>query len=583
MKQTISLRDGAIGYSASPGQVVAMLGVATAGPTDSSRLCATPSAVQDTYTRGKLVDRCGTYFEQGAPGALLVTRCAAGTAGSIPAYNGAIATALAGNNAGNAFAGISFVGPRNIEVAFAAAWDGGNILITGTDVTDTAQTETITASAGNTVKGAKVFKTVTAIAKGAVGAAADTAAPKYGNKTAALSGTDAQLALSGTPLEDLDVIAQVTRDGSVGAGTSACKISYDGGDSFDAETPIPAGGVVTGQYGLTFTFTGSALKSGDAFRQLTIGPTATTNDLSAALAVLAASQYSDFRFLHIIGALTGAQAAVVNAWVNSRRAVGQWFQVLCEVRDYNSGESDATWQASLLSDFASLVAPYGQLSGVPGHWETVMPAGRGIQRRSWAWSVGNKIASTTPGKHPGAPGEAGPLDGMYTPITGVQPNTHDERLQPGLGGSSGRFLTVQTHLGRDFLGQWYIGDGDGLRSPGTFAAGTSDYSLWTNVELVMILAKALQLKNTLLLGRQLATKKDGTLFEWAAKKLDKELTAWAKARLVTPGYAQGVNVVVSRTEPIYSTLKLPYSATVKPFALVQWVAADIGFEAAIVA
>ena len=66
------------------------------------------------------------------------------------------------------------VHPRSVQVVFAASWDGGNITITGYDQFGRAQTELITASAGNTVQGVKVWKTITLVAKSAVGAQADT-------------------------------------------------------------------------------------------------------------------------------------------------------------------------------------------------------------------------------------------------------------------------------------------------------------------------------------------------------------------------------------------------------------------------
>lgn len=61
--------------------------------------------------------------------------------------------------------------PRNVTCTFEALWDAGNITVTGTDQFDVAQTEVIVANAGAAVLGTKIFKTVTAAAKGAVGAA----------------------------------------------------------------------------------------------------------------------------------------------------------------------------------------------------------------------------------------------------------------------------------------------------------------------------------------------------------------------------------------------------------------------------
>lgn len=72
--------------------------------------------------------------------------------------------------------------PRSLQVAFAAAWDGGNIVVTGFDQFNNPQTETITAVAGSTVQGVKIWKTISTIAKTAVGATANAATSGPGSK-----------------------------------------------------------------------------------------------------------------------------------------------------------------------------------------------------------------------------------------------------------------------------------------------------------------------------------------------------------------------------------------------------------------
>jgi hypothetical protein len=59
--------------------------------------------------------------------------------------------------------------PRNVRATFGANWDGGDIVITGTNQFGRAQTETITGAAGSVVVGAAVWKTITSVAKTAVG------------------------------------------------------------------------------------------------------------------------------------------------------------------------------------------------------------------------------------------------------------------------------------------------------------------------------------------------------------------------------------------------------------------------------
>ncbi len=55
--------------------------------------------------------------------------------------------------------------PRNLRVVKAASWDGGTILVTGTDQFDAAQTELFPALTAGTEVGTKIFKTVTAAVK----------------------------------------------------------------------------------------------------------------------------------------------------------------------------------------------------------------------------------------------------------------------------------------------------------------------------------------------------------------------------------------------------------------------------------
>jgi hypothetical protein len=62
--------------------------------------------------------------------------------------------------------------PRNVSAVAAATWDGGSIVVTGTDQFGAIISETLAAVASTTVYGTKVFKTITSIAHTAVGVAA---------------------------------------------------------------------------------------------------------------------------------------------------------------------------------------------------------------------------------------------------------------------------------------------------------------------------------------------------------------------------------------------------------------------------
>lgn len=59
--------------------------------------------------------------------------------------------------------------PRNLRCTFGADWDGGDVIITGTDQFGAAATETFTGTADSVQVGLVIFKTVTSIRKAAVG------------------------------------------------------------------------------------------------------------------------------------------------------------------------------------------------------------------------------------------------------------------------------------------------------------------------------------------------------------------------------------------------------------------------------
>lgn len=72
--------------------------------------------------------------------------------------------------------------PRNLIITFAASWDGGDVVVVGTNQFDVAVTETFASNAGSTRVGTKIFKTVTSVAHTVVGVAADAYSTGDGDK-----------------------------------------------------------------------------------------------------------------------------------------------------------------------------------------------------------------------------------------------------------------------------------------------------------------------------------------------------------------------------------------------------------------
>lgn len=105
-------------------------------------------------------------------------------AAPVAADNVTVSAAVA-SNAANTFPGpfgaIETWG-RNVRCVFAASYDGGNVTVVGTDQFGQVISETIVASAGSTVSGVKIFRTVTGISKATVGATSNTVSVGLGLK-----------------------------------------------------------------------------------------------------------------------------------------------------------------------------------------------------------------------------------------------------------------------------------------------------------------------------------------------------------------------------------------------------------------
>lgn len=382
-------------------------------------------------------------------------------------------------------------------------------------------------------------------------------------------GSTGAVAASGTPIDHAALRVTIVRAGGVGVG--AFTVSTDDLPTPGPVTTIPGGGTyaVPG-LGVTLTFSGT-FDLGDVFTSTVVGPTSTAGDLLAALAVLSGLSDVDGGEAHILGGITGAMAALITTWLAQERAAGRDWIVYAETRDYNGGESKTDYVTALRSDFASVLEPVGALEVVPGWWETVVP-NQGIFRRSNAWNMVTQVWSLPYWVHPVSKRDGGgAVPGFYTPVGGSTPNTHDERLTPGLGGSNGRFMTMQSFPG--VPGQWYIGDSTGKRSPGTMAAGTSDWSLLMYARLGNRARRFLQKFALELLGRFLDTKEDGRLTGGELMGLQADTESALGAAL--KGAVQSVEVTFSATEITKDTKRIPYLAKLKTYAYVLDVAGSI--------
>lgn len=423
------------------------IGPATKGDFNTVTPFSNLSDVVSTHEAGDLVDSLALGFEKLSLQYGL--RCATNTAGSIATrtrVHAQVLASLAGGPPTDFPGPITFATDSNVEADFSAGWDGGNIVITGTDLDGNAQTETLTAAAGTTVKGVKVFKanSITGITKSLVGTTGNVNLWQGTKTKVGSTSTNSKATVSGTPNASYRLRWRVTKGGDVASGTPAFEFSIDGLNYIGPVT-IPAGGVYALptylHTGLTITFVGTSLIAGDTFKQDTIGPTFNNSDLTAALTAANASTY-DFEAIHICGPVDDTLCATITTFINSAETQNtpKWYLVVVETRDINQysspAETEAQWMTALAGatpGFAN-VADY-RIGAVAGHANVLSPVSGFYQRRSGAWPYVTRLMSISVGTSP-----AQTSDG---PISGVSELYHDEGLREGLNGE--RFTTLRTY------------------------------------------------------------------------------------------------------------------------------------------
>lgn len=522
------------------------------------------------FKTGPLVDSAAIGFEKLSLQYLM--RCAASTAGTYPTrtrVHAAVLATLAGGPPTPFPGPFTLATDSNIECDFAAGWDGGNILITGTDLDGNAQTETLTAAAGTTVKGVKVFKagSITAMSKSLVGVAASAVNTFQGTKTKAATGTNSKFTVTGTPTDAYRVRVRMTTGGDVAAGTPAFEYSLDGGNNYVGPVLVPAGGVYTVDTalgtGLTFTFVGTATVATDAFAQDTVAPTFNNTDLTNALTAANASVY-DFECIHIIGTVDATFAATISTFAQAAEVQNtpKWYVIIVEPRDIGThdspAETETAWKTAIsgVSPGFVNVADY-RIGAVAGYGEVLSPLTGRIQRRSLGSTYAARLMSISVGTSP-----AQTSDG---PVSGVSALYHDEGLSEGL--NNERFTTFRTY-GKQLPG-YFVTLGLQLKPNG------SDYR---KVQSLRTVNKCMRLTYSELLyyieSKVKVNSKTGRILEKQAVAIELPIVTLLKE--VLGDDITEPRVTVDRTVNIITTSKLVVTVGIVPVGYAEFIYGKIG-------
>lgn len=391
-----------------------------------------------------------------------------------------------------------------------------------------------------------------------------------------VSGSDGALAITGLPTDGYkSIIVTITTAGKVALGTPQAQISWDGGINNGAIFTIPVGGVYTPTdpaSGLTFNFSNgtTGFKVGDKFTFSCTAPTANSSDWVNAMDALRADETSDWEFFRLIGPSSSAIFAAVIAEINLMRLDGRFVWAMLEARDNSSGETETAWMTSIKAEFASSVAPQGQIVIAAGYGYLTSAVSGRVYWRPLATPMAARVTNAADyAEHLGAT-SGGPLPGLVHGPDGFTIVSHDERKVPGL--APARFLTAATVVGQK---GYFIGD-PGKLEPATFSQLLSDYRKMMYMRVAMRAANLAVIIGSQLLGAKIETNKNGTINDRFAKEIEQVWRARLKAAMV-PADLQDIDVQISRTTNIKVTGNVPTKLVMDSYAYAEEVDFTLAF------
>jgi len=368
------------------------------------------------------------------------------------------------------------------------------------------------------------------------------------------------LTFTASPLDTYDIRITVTTGGALGVGVFT--YSVDGGNNVSGQILIPSGGVyaIPGT-GVVATFSSATYVVGDVYKRGTTTAAYSGSDATAALTALLADP-NEWGFIHVIGmGANAAAAASLAATVDTQMTAAEssfryvWSAIECPTTEADS---------ALATAFASFASTRIMVcAGDIGHQSTL--TGRVIRRNS-AVAITSRIAAIPPGEDPAWVGSP---KGALRNIRSLYPNGGSTSWsQTTL--NANRFATVRKFTGRAV---YYVTNGNMM------AASGSDFNFVQRRRVMDVACRVVRQRGLLLLNSSIQVdRKTGFIFGPKAVEIEDSINAALKNAIVDTGDASGCSVVVSLTENILATNRLPISVRVLPLAYAKSIPVTIGFQ-----
>lgn len=372
---------------------------------------------------------------------------------------------------------------------------------------------------------------------------------------------------AGAPLDQYEVIVEVTSNGSVASADFNFKYSLDDGRTFSADQVCPAGGAFSiPSTGLTVTFTDGAgpafFEKGDSHSFDTVAPYYTTVELAAAVAVLDASP-TEWAFLVLVGKpASAADGATMFAALDTHLDTFESnFRFVRGIMDTGNDTTANVITAFSAVESRRVMAVYGDAdmaSNKPfaGYGTPKLSALVPVAARAAASLISTDLGRVASGR-----------------LSGVVEISHDENFNEVL--DQHKIATLRTHLGRS---GFYVTRGR-LKSP----VG-SDFSDWQLGRIMDVACRDVFIGQQNFLNVGVRTTSVGAIDERDARRLETQIDSRLRSNLTqptnaegTPGQVSAVRYAIDRTNNILASSQLISEVAIQPLGYARFISTTIGF------
>lgn len=395
------------------------------------------------------------------------------------------------------------------------------------------------------------------------------------------SGTSV-ITMTGTPFDTYYLKFVVVAGGTIGTAGITFQISLDAGRNFGAILSLgTATTYAIPNTGMTMNFAAGTLVAADTATIGSIEPLWNDAGVEAGLKAFQASPYAigGVGSMFLVGTCAGSDTTTIDTLGMTPLQNGYVYNRLIEnARDASppaayggSGESEATWMASIETAFSVVSAERASVSGGFYNMPSVFlnPAGGSpAYRRPLSWTLACREVQIPPQRHAGRVKDGPLAQIVINPITDPQDGFvyHDERLNPGL--DAARFNSAWTRVG--LPGYYDV-------NPNLMSPPTSSFPILPLGNVMDVACDIVHQIGQTEIDSDVRLNQNGTIYENDARAIEAIFSAALQANMLSTQMISGFNVTVDRTNNVRVTSTVNVTVTINPRGYVEEVSATIGF------